>query len=202
MNKVILSGRLTKDVNLRYINTGMSVCDSTIAVNEKIKKQDGEIKENTCFVDISIFGNSAEILSKYCGKGSKILIEGKLMQSSYVNQQGVNITKTYVLCEKFEFIDVKNSVAQNSNTQDYYEAQKQYQQNNTMNIQNQQDITNQVNINQQSQQHTINNNSTAKQVLQQIHQRGLNNKQQSTQTQQQYNNVNINQQEYEQEIPF
>lgn len=149
MNKVILSGRLTKEVNVKYLNTGIAVGELTIAVNEKVKKQDGSAKENVCFIDVSIFGNGANILSQYCHKGSKVLVEGKLMQSNYVNQQGANVTRFYVACEHFEFMGTSNNNNQNlNNTQEYYEAQRNYQQQNNMNIQNKQDITNQVNLNQ------------------------------------------------------
>ena len=123
----------------------------TIAVSEKIKKQDGTEKENVCFIDVSIFGNGANILSQYCHKGSKVLVEGKLMQSNYVNQQGINVTRFYVACEHFEFMGASNSNNQSlNNKQDYYEAQRNYQQQqqNNMNIQNTQDITNQFNLNQ------------------------------------------------------
>ena len=87
-NKIILVGNLTRDVELRYLNTGMAVATIGLASNRRYKRQDGSQVDDTCFVDITLFGRTAEIANQYLKKGSKILVEGRLHFETWNDQQG------------------------------------------------------------------------------------------------------------------
>ena len=76
-NKIILVGNLTRDIELRYSQAGMGIANTAIATSHKFT-QNGEKKEEVCFVDITFFGRSAEVANQYLRKGSKILVEGRL----------------------------------------------------------------------------------------------------------------------------
>ena len=77
-NKTILVGNLTRDIELRYTNGGTALAKTAIATTRKFTSN-GEKKEEVCFVDITFFGKSAEIANQYLRKGSKCLVEGRLM---------------------------------------------------------------------------------------------------------------------------
>ena len=78
VNKVILIGNLTRTPETKYLPSGQSVTDIGIAINEKYKPKDGEMKETTTFVDVAIWGKMGEVVAQYCDKGSQLYIEGKL----------------------------------------------------------------------------------------------------------------------------
>jgi single-strand DNA-binding protein len=78
-NRVILVGNLTRDVELKYLQSGTAVTEIGLAVNDKRKNQQtGEWIDEPVFVDITLWGRTAEIASEYLGKGSSVLIEGRL----------------------------------------------------------------------------------------------------------------------------
>ena len=111
-NKVISAGNLTRDTELRKTQSGTSVCNITIAVNEK--QSNGETR--TTFVSCDSFGKTAENISKYFSKGKPIFIEGRLRQDNYEDQNGVKQTKTKVIIEKFEFVGKRESTNGNDAT--------------------------------------------------------------------------------------
>jgi single-strand DNA-binding protein len=82
-NKVILLGNLTRDPELRTLPSGAQVAVFGMAMSRKFKSQQGELKEETCFVDIEMFGKLADICGKYLHKGSPVLIEGRLKLDSW-----------------------------------------------------------------------------------------------------------------------
>ena len=86
-NRVILMGNLTRDVELRYIPSGTAVTEITLAVNDKRKDANGQFVEETTFVDITFWGRTAEICNEYLGKGSGILIEGRLKLDQWDDKQ-------------------------------------------------------------------------------------------------------------------
>lgn len=108
MNKVILIGNLTKDINLKYLTTGVAVGESSMAINQVYKKQDGTKVQDTCFIDIVMYGRSAEISNQYLKKGSKLCIEGKLNFQQWSDQYGNKRSKHIVSVEKVEFLDTKS----------------------------------------------------------------------------------------------
>lgn len=108
MNKVILIGNLTKSINLKYLTTGVAVGESSMAINQAYKKQDGTKVQDTCFIDIVMYGRSAEISNQYLKKGSKLCIEGKLNFQQWSDQYGNKRSKHIVSVEKVEFLDTKS----------------------------------------------------------------------------------------------
>ena len=105
MNKVILTGRLTRDPELRYTQNNKAVCSFTIATNRPVVR-DGE---NTAdFINCCVWGKTAENLSKYQGKGSLIGIEGRLESRSYDDKDGNKRYVTEVQVEHIEFLGSKS----------------------------------------------------------------------------------------------
>ena len=105
-NKVILVGNLTRDIELRYSQTGMGIAKSAIATSRKFSTN-GEKKEEVCFVDITFFGRSAEVANQYLRKGSKILVEGRLTLEQWVDQNGQKRSKHSVTVETMQMLDSK-----------------------------------------------------------------------------------------------
>ena len=65
MNKIILIGNLSRDFNLKYLNTGTAVGDVSLAVNMAYKTQDGKTENEVCYIDLNMFGRTAEVCNKY-----------------------------------------------------------------------------------------------------------------------------------------
>lgn len=83
INRVIIEGNLTRDVEMRATASGLAVAWFTVAVNEKRKNAEGEYVDAPVFVKCSLFGTRAEKLSKYLLKGTKVTIDGKLRYSQW-----------------------------------------------------------------------------------------------------------------------
>ncbi|KAA6225256.1 MULTISPECIES: single-stranded DNA-binding protein [unclassified Campylobacter] len=103
-NKVVLVGNLTRDIEVRYIASGTAIGSSAIAVTRKYTANTGEKRDETCFIDISFFGRTAEIANQYLRKGSKILIDGRLRFEQWVDQNGQNRSKHSVYVETMEML--------------------------------------------------------------------------------------------------
>ena len=114
-NKVILVGNLTRDIEIRYSQAGLAISNTAIATSRKFKANDGEQKEEVCFTDITFFGRSAEVANQYLRKGSKILVEGRLVFDQWVDQNGQKRSKHSVAVETMQMLDSKNDTA-TSNT--------------------------------------------------------------------------------------
>jgi single-strand DNA-binding protein len=110
-NKVILVGNLTRDIELRYSQSGMGIAKTAIATSRKFTSN-GEKKEEVCFIDITFFGRSAEIANQYLRKGSKILVEGRLNFEQWVDQNGGKRSKHSVTVENMQMLDSRSD-AQN-----------------------------------------------------------------------------------------
>ncbi len=101
MNRVTLTGNITKDLELRNMGDGKAVTKFSLAV-----KRNNEI---TDFIGCTAFGQTAELLKKSVGKGSKILVEGRIQTGSYTNAEGKNVYTTDVIVERIEFLDSKKA---------------------------------------------------------------------------------------------
>ncbi|MCA9188757.1 MAG: single-stranded DNA-binding protein [Pirellulaceae bacterium] len=103
-NRVILMGNLTRDVEVRYVGNNMAVTDIGLAVNDRRKNpQTGEWIEDTTFVDITLWGRTAEIAAEYLSKGSPVFIEGRLKLDQW-ESEGQKRSKLKVVGEKLQFI--------------------------------------------------------------------------------------------------
>lgn len=107
MNTVIILGTLTKDVELKYLQSGNAAGNFSIAYNKKYKGQDGQLVEKVSFFDVGCFGKMAETINQFFHKGSRILIEGELEQQTWKAQDGTNRSKIIIRLDKFSFIDKK-----------------------------------------------------------------------------------------------
>ena len=136
VNKVILVGNLTRDIQLRYSQSGGGIANTAIATSRKFTSN-GEKKEEVCFVDITFFGRSSEVANQYLRKGSKILVEGRLNFDQWVDQSGQKRSKHSVIVETMQMLDSKGdnqgngggyAPQQNQGQQSYQQPQQQQQQ--------------------------------------------------------------------------
>ena len=103
-NKVLLIGNLTRDPQLSYTPNQTAVVEFGLAVNRRWKGQDGENREETCFVDCQAFGRLAENINKYLTKGRPLFVEGRLTFNSWTAQDGTKRSKHRVTVENFQFL--------------------------------------------------------------------------------------------------
>jgi single-strand DNA-binding protein len=104
-NKVVLVGNLTRDPELRYIPSGTAVSDIGLAVNDRIKRGDQWVDEAT-FIDITLWGRTAEIANEYLSKGSSVLIEGRLKLDRW-EKDGQKHSKLKVVGERLQMLGGK-----------------------------------------------------------------------------------------------
>jgi single-strand DNA-binding protein len=104
-NKVILVGNLTRDPELRYTPKGMAIAKIGLAVNRVWKNEAGESKEEVTFVDVDVFGRTAENVGQYMRKGRPILIEGRLRLDQWDDKQtGQKRSRLGVVAETVQFL--------------------------------------------------------------------------------------------------
>ena len=104
-NKVILVGNLTRDPELRYTPKGTAIAKIGLAVNRVWTNEAGEKKEEVTFVDVDVFGRTAENVGQYMRKGSPILIEGRLRLDQWDDKQtGQKRSKLGVVAETVQFL--------------------------------------------------------------------------------------------------
>lgn len=107
MNSVQLIGNLTRDIELKVFNTGAKVARFSIAVNRKRKNANGQYEDETCFIEVETWGRTAEVVSEFLKKGSKIGVSGYLKQESWTEKDGAKRSKHIVILEKLDFLDTK-----------------------------------------------------------------------------------------------
>jgi single-strand DNA-binding protein len=131
-NKVILVGNLTRDVELRYLQSGTAVGTTGIAVNRRFKLSNGEQRDETLFIDITFFGRTAEIANQYLRKGSKVLVEGRLRLDSWEDPSGGKRSKHSVVVENMQMMGSRSTQEASYNptqpTQNSYQQPTQTQQ--------------------------------------------------------------------------
>lgn len=104
-NKVVLVGNLTRDPELRYTPKGTAIAKIGLAVNRTWKSESGETKEEVTFVDVDVFGRTAENVGQYMRKGSPILIEGRLRLDTWEDKQtSQKRSKLGVVAENVQFL--------------------------------------------------------------------------------------------------
>lgn len=108
-NRIILVGNLTKDPELRYTPQGTPVVSMRIAVNSRIK-QGNEFKDETLFIDTVVFGKQAENITQYLGKGSGVLVEGRLKERRW-EYEGQQKSKFEVIASTVRFLPRKDASA-------------------------------------------------------------------------------------------
>lgn len=119
-NKVVLMGNLTREPELRYTGSGTAVCTLGLAVNKTYKTQSGELREEPCFIDITVWGRQAEAMNNHLHKGSNILVDGELKYESWQDKTtGQNRYKHTISANEIRFL---------GDPQKNNQLQQQYQQ--------------------------------------------------------------------------
>jgi single-strand DNA-binding protein len=125
MNSVQLIGNMVRDADLKYTQSGVAIGSFGIAVNKKVKNQQGSYDDKAMFFDVTAFGKTAENINAYFRKGSKIGITGELNFEQWQGQDGSKHSKVSVICNQFDFIDKKEGGQNNG-----YSSQQQPRQQN------------------------------------------------------------------------
>lgn len=119
VNKVILIGNLTRDIDMRYTGAGTAVGTLSLATNRTYKDGNGNKQTATTFIECTAWSKNAEILQRYTSKGHKIYIEGRLDLSTWDDKEtGKKRNKLSVIIESFQFLNNKEQTQQHSIPQD------------------------------------------------------------------------------------
>jgi len=105
LNKVFLIGRLTRDPEMRYTSSGQAVVTLRLAVNRDYQTKDGNKREDTCFVNLVVWGKRAEVCAEYMRKGSLIFVEGRLNSRSWETPEKEKRSTLEVQVDSFQFLD-------------------------------------------------------------------------------------------------
>ena len=105
-NRVILVGKLTRDPELRYIPSGTAVSEIGLAINDRVKKNDQWVDE-AVFVDVTLWGRTAEVANEYLSKGSPLLVEGRLKYDTW-EKDGQKRSKLRVVCDKMQMLSSRD----------------------------------------------------------------------------------------------
>lgn len=103
-NRIILMGNLTRDPELTYTPSGVAVCKFGMATNHRRKDAQGNVKEEVCFVDCTLFGKGGEVFKQYMAKGKSTLVEGRLEYQTWSAQDGTKRSKHAVIVDNFQFL--------------------------------------------------------------------------------------------------
>lgn len=109
MNRVFVGGNLTRNPDLRQTPGGMSVCDLAIAVNRFYNAQNGEKKQEVCYLDVVVWGKMAENCNRYLTKGSPVLVEGRLQMDSWQTKEGEKRSKIKINATSVQFLSKGSS---------------------------------------------------------------------------------------------
>jgi single-strand DNA-binding protein len=105
LNKVLLLGNVTRDPEVRYTPKGSAVCDLGIAVNRAYTTDSGEKRKEVTFVDVTLWGRTAEVASEYLKKGRPVFIEGRLQMDTWDDKQtGQKRTRLRVVAENMQLL--------------------------------------------------------------------------------------------------
>ncbi len=128
-NKIIIVGNLTRDVELKYLPSGSAAATIGLASNRRYKKQDGTMADETCFVDVKLFGRTAEVANQYLKKGSQILIEGRLVLETWNDTTGAKRSKHSIMAENMQML---GKASNNDNSSYNDDSMQEYQNHGTM----------------------------------------------------------------------
>jgi len=104
LNKVLLIGNLTRDPELRYTPQGTAVATLRLAVNRTFKDKSGQAQRDTCFVNIVVWGQMAEVCNQYLQKGRQVFVEGRLQSRSWQNNEGKTRSVLEVVAVRVQFM--------------------------------------------------------------------------------------------------
>ncbi|MFW6137758.1 MAG: single-stranded DNA-binding protein [Spirochaetota bacterium] len=110
-NLAVLEGRLVSDPELSYTQSGTARCVFSIANNQAYYR-DNQLQEEVYFFDVTTWAGLAETCSEYLKKGKRVLVNGRLKQSKWQDQQGINRSRIGVIGNQVHFLDLKKDVLQ------------------------------------------------------------------------------------------
>jgi len=113
LNRVLLSGRLTRDPELRYTPNGSAVCNFSLAINRRHKDQSGRWQDDTTFINVVAWQAIAENVNKYLHKGSPVMVEGRLESRSWETETGQKRTVIEIRADSVRFLE-KSETSQDS----------------------------------------------------------------------------------------
>lgn len=108
LNRITIMGNITKEPELRYLDSGMALCKIGLAVNEEWKNKAGEKQKKTVFFDVTFWDKRAETIAKFCHKGDPLYVEGKMESTTKETDNGEKRTYWGVKAEGFQFLATKN----------------------------------------------------------------------------------------------
>ena len=120
MQRYIATGNLVRNLELRYTKDNKPVIETVLAVRRGFT-------DETDFITIQVWNKLAENLAKYCGKGSKILVEGEIRVTSYKNKEDKTIYKTYVMVNNVEYLESKPKQKEEAKKEEKVETSNPYQ---------------------------------------------------------------------------
>ncbi|OGB96758.1 hypothetical protein A3F06_03980 [candidate division TM6 bacterium RIFCSPHIGHO2_12_FULL_36_22] len=111
-NRVIMIGNLTRDPDYKQLDSGQAVCRLGLAANRQYKnRQNGEMVQEVCFIDIDVWGPQAESCNQYLQKGRQVLIEGRLKLDSWQDAEGNNRSKHSIVADRVVFLSSAGDTA-------------------------------------------------------------------------------------------
>lgn len=125
LNKVILIGRTTRDVDFRRTASGTPVATFTLALDNRFVLKDG--KPTTDFINCVAWNKTAETMDKYVKKGMLIAVEGRIQTRNYENREGNKIYVTEVICENMRMLESRGSNNNSTYLEDYEPSSNGYQ---------------------------------------------------------------------------
>lgn len=105
VNRSIVAGNLTRDIEVKFTQGGLAIAEVGLAINEKRKDASGNYVDDVCYVEVTIFGKTAETAAKYLSKGTPVMFEARLKQDKWKDKtSGENRYKLKLICEKMHFL--------------------------------------------------------------------------------------------------
>ena len=117
LNKVLLIGNLTRDPEVRFLPSGQAIAELRMAISHKYKTSAGELKEDVCYVGVSVWGKQGEACGQYLSKGAPLLVEGRLKYDEW-EKDGVKHNRLTVVADRTQFLGAPKRSAEYSDTAD------------------------------------------------------------------------------------
>lgn len=125
LNKVLLIGNLTRDPELRYTPQGTAVVTLRLAVNTMFRDKNRELKQDTCFINVVVWGQMAEVSNQYLSKGRPVLIEGRLISRQWQNSEGKQRSTIEVRASRVQFLPSSSGGSNSNNNNNNRERYQQ-----------------------------------------------------------------------------
>jgi single-strand DNA-binding protein len=122
-NHVVLMGNVTRDIEVKFLQSGTAVCDMGMAINERVKRGDDYVDEPV-FVDVTLFGKQAEVAGEYLSKGAPVLIAGRLKYEQW-EKDGQKRSKLKVVADKLQMLGQRQRSEDSQERQERPQEQSQ-----------------------------------------------------------------------------